>query len=148
MKLILCVSLLFLSNSVFQNQSSHKIETEKVKGIICTDAKQWEFTFKGKEFWTPTKEQVLDAEAEIERVLKDKPPAESPDLWQKLPLYKRQYVGIIINGHKRIFCNFYCTEEPLDCKPVLYADGGDCFFKIEYDVEGRKVEKLEINGNA
>ena len=91
---------------------------------------------------------MLDAEAEIERFLKDKPPAQSPNLWQKLPRYKRQYVGFIVKGHKRIFCNFYCTEEPLDCKPVVYADGGACFFRIEYDVEGQKVVKIDFNGEA
>jgi hypothetical protein len=31
---------------------------------------------------------------------------------------------------------------------VMYADGGECFFKIEYDVEGQKVERLNINGSA
>jgi hypothetical protein len=90
----------------------------------------------------------LEAEAEVERFLKDEPPAQAPDLWQKLPRYKRQYVGVIVDGRKRIFCNFYCTKEPLTCKPVIYADGGECFFKIEYDVDGRKVERLNINGVA
>jgi hypothetical protein len=80
--------------------------------------------------------------------LKDKPPAQSPDLWQKLPRYKRQYVGFVINGHKRIFCNFYCSEESLSCKPVVYEDGGDCFFQIEYDVEKEQVDKISINGEA
>ena len=150
MKFLLCISLLFLVSFEFKNQSAITIETDKVKGIICTDAKQWEFMFKGKELWAPTKEQVLEAETEIERFLKDKPPVQSPNLWQKLPRYKRQYVGFIIDGHKRIFCNFYCSrlEEPLTCKPVMVADGGDCFFQLEYDVEGEKVEKLQINGVA
>lgn len=148
MKLLFCISLLFLVGFGYQNQSSLTIETDKVKGIICTDSKQWDFMLKGKEFWMPTKEQVLDAEAKIERFLKDKPPAQSPDLWQKLPHYKRQYVGFIINGHKRIFCNFYCSEEPLSCKPVVYEDGGDCFFQIEYNIEKKQVDKISINGEA
>ena len=148
MKLLFCIPLLFLTSFGYQNPSSVIIETDKVKGIICADAKQWQHRFKGKKFWTPTKQQVLDAEAEIERFLKDKPPAQSPNLWQKLPPYKRQYVGFIVNGHKRIFCNFYCTEEPLDCKPVVYKDGGACFFRIEYDVEGQKVVKIDFNGEA
>ena len=148
MKLVLCVLLLLISSSGHQNQTSTTIETDKVKGIICADAQQWEFRFKGKKFWIPTKEQVLSAEAEIERFLKDKPPVQSPNLWQKLPRYKRQYVGYIINGQKKIFCNFYCTEEALSCDPVVYSDGGDCFFRIKYDVKGQKVEEISINGVA
>jgi hypothetical protein len=148
MKLLWCVPLLFLVSFGYQNPSPITIETDKIKGIICEGTKQWQYRFKGKKLWMPTKEQVLDAEVEIERFLKDKPPAQSPNLWHKLPSYKRQYVGFIVKGHKRIFCNFYCTEERLDCNPVVYDDGGACFFRIEYDVEGQKVIKIDFNGEA
>ena len=148
MKFLLCILLLFIPSFGYHEQSAVTIKTEKVKGIICTNRKQWESMFEDKKFWRPTKGQVLKAEAEIERFLKDKPPAQSPNLWQKLPRYKRQYVGVIIDGHKRIYCDFSCSEDPLSCQPVIHSDGGDCFFQVEYDVEGQKVEWLRINGDA
>jgi hypothetical protein len=146
MKVILCLLLLLLAG--FGNQSSSLIETEKIKGIICVNGEDWNFMFRGTQFWSPTEAQVLRAEKELERFLKEKRPARSPELWTKLPRYKRQYLGIVVNGQKRIFANFYCTEERLACKPVIYEDGGDCFFQAEYDVESEKITKLEINGEA
>ena len=150
MKIILSILLLLLVGQEGHpgQSSSSVIETEKVKGIICQSNKEWEFMFKGKQFWTPTKEQVLKAEEELERFLKEKPPARSPELARKLGRYKRQYVGILVDGQKRIFANFYCTEEPLGCRPVVYEDGGDCFFEVEYDVKDGKITRLEINGEA
>jgi hypothetical protein len=145
MKFIICLLLLLAGSS---NQSSSLIETEKIKGIICPNGEDWNFMFKGREFWSPTRAEVLKAEKGLERFLTENPPARSPELWKKLSRYKRQYLGIVVNGQKRIFANFYCTEERLACKPVIYEDGGDCFFQAEYDVESQKITKLEINGEA
>lgn len=147
MKLVFVATLLFLMAFAHQD-GPLLVETDRVKGVIVTDTKQWEFMFEGKEFWTPTKGQALEAEEVVEKFLKEKRPAQSPELWQKLTRYKRQYVGYVADGRKRIHVNFYCSEEPLTSKPVLYDDGGDCFFQVDYDVEGRKVEKLSINGEA
>ena len=103
----------------------------------------------GKVFWIPTKEQVVKAEAEIERFLKENPPIGSSDPWQRLPDYYRQYVGFIVDGQLAIYCNFYCWDaEPLTCEPVFVDDGGDCYFQITYDVGRQKVNKLDINGEA
>jgi len=122
------------------------VKTDKVDGIICTNWAEWKFISKNKEFWTPTKEQVLQAEEGIEQNLKDNPPRESPNLWRKFSKYKRQYLGITVDGHKRIYCNFYCSGEPLSEHPVFYDDGGDCFFHVQYDVEEQKCYALSING--
>ena len=148
MRILLCVSLILLSSDKPHSQSSQIIETEKIKGIICANNDQWGFMFNGEGFWTPTKAQVLKAEEEIERYLKNKPPARSPGLWRDLPQYKRQYVGFIVNNRKKIFCNFYCSKESLTCAPKFVMDGGDCYFQVEYDVGRRKITKLEINGEA
>ena len=98
--------------------------------------------------WIPTKEQVLEAEERIEQYLKENPNKKSPDLWRKLSKYKRQYVGIVVDGHKRIYCNFYCSDEPLSSKPYFVADGGDCYFQIEYDLKDKDCYNLIVNGEA
>ncbi len=124
------------------------IKTDKFEGIICLNFSKWSFLNESNSFWIPTKDQILEAEDAIEKYLKDKPPTQSPKLWQKLTRYKRQYVGIVVGGSKRIYCNFYCDDRPLSDAPVAVRDGGDCFFRVEYDIKERKPYNLLINGSA
>lgn len=66
-----------------------------------------------------------------------------------LPEYKRQYVGIVVDGHKRIFCNFFCADDlPLSDKPFVVFDGGEWFFRIQYDLEDKKCYHFNANGYA
>jgi len=129
-------------------QESVIIKTDKIEGIICENLTEWKFIFENKELWIPTKEEILEAEEKIEQYLKDNPSKRSPELWRKLSKYKRQYVGVVVDGHKRIFCNFYCSDKPLDSKPYLVSDGGDCYFQIEYDLKDKDCYSLLINGEA
>jgi hypothetical protein len=124
------------------------VKTDKFEGIICSNFSEWGFVNQSNSFWVPTKDQILEAEEAIEQYLKDKPPTKSPKLWQKLARYKRQYVGIVVDGHKRIYCNFYCGKESLSDKPISVEDGGDCFFQVEYDIKDRTIYNLMINGEA
>jgi hypothetical protein len=124
------------------------IKTDKFEGVICSNFSEWSFVNESNSFWIPTKDQILEAEDVIEKYLKDKPPTKSPKLWQKLTRYKRQYVGIVVDGSKRIYCNFYCEDRPLSDDPLAVKDGGDCFFRVEYDIEKRKPYNLLINGDA
>ena len=148
MRLFLCISLYLLSGIAAFGQESMIVKTDRSEGIICTNFSDWSFWLKGKEFWTPTKEQVLKAEEKIKEYLKHNSPGHAPDLWQDLPKYKRQYVGIIVDGHKRIFCNFYRWDRPLSSKPVFVLDGGADFFQLEYDLEDRKCYNFRTNGYA
>lgn len=124
------------------------IKTDKFEGVICLNFSEWGFVNESSSFWVPTKDQILQAEEAIEKYLKDTKPARSPELWQKLSLYKRQYVGIVVDGHHRIYCNFYCNDAPLSDKPVAVKDGGDCYFHFQYDIETKKFYNLSINGEA
>jgi hypothetical protein len=121
-----------------QNQSSTAADSDEAKRIICTNAERWTQTPKGAEFWEPTSKQVSDAERNLRTFLANTPPKESPNLGRKLSLYNRQYVGLKVNGQRIIWGNFYCdsARKPLNCEPVRFEDGGDCFFQVEYDVEG------------
>jgi hypothetical protein len=72
------------------------------------------------------------------------------DLWQTLSKYKRQYLGFVLNGQKKIFINFFCDPFNIDWKRQLVSvfDGGDCFFRVTYDVASGTFSDLRLNGYA
>ena len=103
------------------------------------------------EYWTPSKEDVLNAEEKLEPYLTQLAPQQSPDLGKKLVQYGRQYVGMLYNGHKYLYMSFFChTFEADDWKssPVIVEDGGDCFFRVWYDIASGTFSRLNINGEA
>jgi hypothetical protein len=118
--------------------------------IICSNGeRRRSFYSQSEGFWIPTPKQIQDAENKFHIFLKNKPPAESPDLWNKFASYKRQYVGLTMNGQQIIVGDFYCTSlgRTTDCEPMNIEDGGDCFFHVEHDVNGN-VNSVQINGYA
>ncbi len=151
MRLVLAISFLLLSGMPVFSQDSVTVKTDKIDGIIYTNFADWKPLVQATEFWTPTKEEVLKAEEKIEEYLRSDP-ARYAELWRKLPNYKRQYVGIIVNGHKRIFCNFFCSKTFFPSEylsvPLVVDDGGECFFRIEYDLGDKKCYNFNANGNA
>jgi hypothetical protein len=148
MRFLLPIPILCLLGAVGFAQDSTTVKTDKTEGIICTNFSDWKFMVTAREFWTPTKAEVLQAEEQIEEHLKSNPNRYRA-LWRKLPDYKRQYLGIVVAGHKRIFCNFFCwTDRPLSDKPVFVFDGGECFFRIEYDLKDKKCYNFNANGEA
>lgn len=149
MRLLLCLSILLLATTAI-GQDSRNIKTDKIEGVICTNFAAWKSVFPATEFWTPTKDDVVAAEPRIEAYLKrESKNFRTTDLWRKLPDYKRQYVGIVVNGHKRIFCRFFCFfPGPLDDKPIRVEDGGECFFRIEYDLDDQQCHNFEANAYA
>jgi hypothetical protein len=139
MRLSLCVSFILVATVVASGQDTRTIKTEKINGLICTNVTDWKSVVKATEFWTPTKEDVLAAEDQITAYLKKNPKFHMPDLWRKLPEYSRQYLGIVVNGHRRIFCTFFCSADlPLTDKPFVEFDGGECFFRVQYDVDEKQ----------
>jgi hypothetical protein len=96
--------------------------------------------------WIPTKDQVQNALAKVYEFL-DNPSGVSN--WQKkeiaeikknLSSYKVQFVGIEIEGEKRIWCNFFSGKgfsfDDWKDNVVIVKDGGFWFWQIEY------VEKI------
>jgi cyclophilin family peptidyl-prolyl cis-trans isomerase len=103
------------------------------------------------EYWTPDEDDVEDLEDEIEDFLEDA--AEDGDVGEDvvegLPEYGRQYAGIVEDGDELILANFFCDggSNP-ETIPVVVADGGDCFFRVTYDVDEEEFSDLEVNGEA
>jgi hypothetical protein len=150
MRLLLCSWVLLLVTTVV-GQDSRNIKTDKIEGVICTNFAAWKSIVPATEFWTPTKDDVLAAEPQIEAYLKrDSKNLRTPDLWHKLPGYKRQYIGIVVNGHRRIFCRFFCVfpTGPLNDQAFWVEDGGECFFRIEYDLDDQQCYNFKANAYA
>ena len=149
MRLLFILAILVVPITSFA-QESRRVKTETIDGLICTNFSEWRIFTSASTFWTPTTEQALEAEREIETYLKKDSKLHSADLWRKLSHYQRQYVGIFINGHKRIFCNFFHRFSPgeLTQTPYIAFDGGESFFRIQYDLDDKKCYGFDANGNA
>ncbi|MFA6715670.1 MAG: hypothetical protein WCS27_09855 [Victivallaceae bacterium] len=101
---------------------------------------------KPEGFWQPSENIIKKAEPEILEFIKN----DSPGIFKNIIQYRCQYIGIMIKGKKRIYCNFFRSEHKAGWKENMVSvdDGGDDFFHLEYDVETGKCLNLEVNGNA
>ena len=124
-------------------------------GIIVSAAEAPEFfrSFFGESadgYWTPRAEDVARLEAALPAFLREAAVARSPELWQRLPDYTRQYVGIVEDGRERVFVNAFCDDLGIEWRttPVAVEDGGDCFFQVTYDVASATFANLMVNGEA
>jgi len=59
-------------------------------------------------------------------------------------------VGIVVNGKRLIYGNFYDLDyDPANNeaqKPVIICDGGPYMFGLEYDPDQRKIVDAQVNG--
>ena len=124
-------------------------------GVIVsdTDAPAFIRAFFGGQadgYWTPHAADVARLEAALAPFLRSSPAVRSPDLWQRLPDYTRQYVGIVAEGRARILVNAFCDDLGIDWRttPVAVLDGGDCFFQVTYDVTSGAFSNMMVNGEA
>ena len=105
-------------------------------------------------YWTPAEADVRAMEAALVPYLRDVPEDAvgrvAPDLWERLPGYTRQYVGIVEEGRRLVFANVFCDAFGTDwaVEPIVVLDGGDCFFQVRYDVETGAFSGLIVNGEA
>lgn len=98
-------------------------------------------------YWFPSQKDILAAEAGIQDFMK----TSEPEIFKRLHRYGRQYFGIIVEGQKRIYCNFFVDPEDhpyWKSSYVLILDGGDYYFRIEYDIGSKKCFNFVPNGEA
>ena len=116
-----------------------------------------------KEIWKPSVDDTQKALVAIYAFLRN-PKKESihfPDnyefahseiknIHENLSKYNVQFIGIISNGKKRIYCNFLPSRFGDDWKNdfVFVFDGGFWFWQIEYDIETGKCLNFQSNGYA
>jgi hypothetical protein len=106
------------------------------------------------EYWTPSEDDVLELENGLRSYLaeinSDRFDQQKTPVWERLDEYNRQYVGIILDGKRTIYANYFCDSIDTDWRNgfVFVMDGGDCFFQFKYDVDLAEFFDLQINGNA
>lgn len=63
----------------------------------------------------------------------------------------RQYVGIVVDGEKRIFCNAGGSggsPEHFKTEPIVVLDGGAAFWRIQYIPAADRCVSFNANGEA
>lgn len=135
------------------------IDGDAFMGVIVPESQAdgFYFAFFGEHaegYWTPAEADTRALEAEIVPFLRSLPDGArggvAPDLWERLPGYGRQYVGIVEDERRLIFASFFCDDLGIDwmTEPVAVEDGGDCYVQVRYDVEGGTFSDLAVNGEA
>jgi hypothetical protein len=141
-----------------------RIETPEYTGIIISEDSASEFGVlfdKGLTgFWEPSVNDAAKAEGCIRRYLVSVQDDPNLDAYQKenvvfilnnLEEYQRQYVGILVDGEKRIGCNLFLSDHSFadwERVPVFLIDGGKYFWQIEYDLPKDECINFYIHGEA
>jgi hypothetical protein len=103
--------------------------------------------------WTPTEEDILAMEEGVSTFLIQ---SENPmfgysqtPAWERLNEYVRQYYGLTIEGENVIHAEFYCDAlDRWQEEPIIVMDGGDCFFRFDYNPVTDTFFNLSVNGMA
>ncbi len=100
------------------------------------------------QFWNPSSEQIQKLEVllpDYVRQSSDRKPNISDHME-----YHRQYVGIVVNGKRLIYGNFYpaSVSDYFDEKStaVVVCDGGASFWGIVFEPESSVFLDLQVNG--
>lgn len=128
------------------------VSAEAFEGAIVPKERASSFSIPGAawrdrvEYWTPGADDVLRLERGVKKYLKRVARKETP--WDSLRDYRRQYVGYVIDGRKRVYCNFFCDPQAHDWRnaPVQVSDGGPCYFHVDYDMESGRFLSWTVNG--
>jgi hypothetical protein len=171
MKPLLCILILifaagcsviddFLWSSPNSAASNIRFTTDDFDSVIFTaeNAAQTGLSFEFNEpivdTWTPTKEDVLALENDLLPYLEQEltPDHYAYRIIEDLPLYTRQYFGIVLTeGQPLIYANYFCNAENFDYwleGNVMVMDGGECFFQVLYNPEDSSFLWLRVNGFA
>jgi hypothetical protein len=111
-------------------------------------------------YWEPSSDQIAVAEERINRDLVAAQDDPDPDTYRtqsaayivsRLGEYRRQYVGIVVEGSKRIGCNAFISDraQPEWVRvPILVLDGGADYWQIQYDLVMDACVGFSVHGEA
>ena len=147
-----------------QSPGNTLVETPEYTGVIITEDGASDFGILFDEsitaFWEPSIDDVSRAEERIRQFLVSAHNDPNLDAYQRANLafildnledYLRQYVGIVVDGEKRIGCNFFLSDRSFpdwERRPVFVLDGGHYFWQIEYDLLGDECINFYVHGEA
>jgi hypothetical protein len=110
------------------------------------------------EAWTPTTEQVVNAEQKLPAYLATATPrlptsvrpGAAERISMRLDHYVRQYLGVSRAGRRFMYINCLPADHHSDwrTRPLFVMDGGESFFHLLYDPELGEFSELSINGEA
>jgi hypothetical protein len=131
------------------------LDNRSIPGVIFSQEQtvaEWPFS-KSMSAWTPTKAQIIELEEKLGSYIQASNHPEALNIANKLPSYRRQYLGITENGKNLIYINAFCdsyksTFDTSNTHFVFVFDGGACFFQVTYDPVTKAFIKLSINGVA
>jgi hypothetical protein len=140
------------------------IETPGYTGVIISENGASEFGYlfdsDSTEFWEPSIDDISRAEDSIRQFLVSVQNDPRFDTYQQenlafilnnLEKYRRQYVGIVVDGEKRIWCNSFFSDSAFpdwEHVPVDVDDGGKHFWQIEYDLLKDECTNFYVHGEA
>ncbi len=101
--------------------------------------------------WTPKRIDAERASDGVPAFLK----TAAPKIAAKFPSYYGQIWGVTDHGRRKLRLNFSCAKQTFDVdKPgwtqqaIVVADGGDCFFQVDFDPATSTYSRLRVNGDA
>lgn len=98
-------------------------------------------------FFVPSASDIAGLEAALPAYLVATTVPEAVSISPSLPSYRVQFVGVVVDGTRRIFANYFRSDDPVD-EPLRVADGGSRFFQVYFDPQTRSFSRLHINGSA
>jgi hypothetical protein len=138
------------------------VEAPEYTGVIFTEKNTSEyrpvFPSDITGFWEPSTDEVSRAEACTRDLLASV--QQDPDDYRKehaafilenLENYRRQYLGIVVDGEKRIWTNafFYEGNYPdWTSDLVIVLDGGNYYWDIEYVPSKDECARFHVHGEA
>lgn len=144
-----CIVLAICAGGCASTPVSPALPDENV--LITTDEFEGVIFLPGD--WAPTVKEVLTLEEQLVTYLPQQQHAfdslQAP-IVERLPSYKRQYWGALENEKRVIVVNLFCDAPHYDWTEqlVFVLDGGDCYFRLKYDVEAGTFFNLIVNGSA
>jgi hypothetical protein len=140
------------------------IEAPEYTGVIVSENGALEFSYlfdkASTKFWEPSTDDISRAEKCTRQFLVSVHRDPKLDAYQKenvafilenLEKYRRQYVGIVVDGEKRIWCNSFLSEDSFpEWKrvPVDVDGGGRSFWQIEYILLKDECIDFHVHGES
>jgi hypothetical protein len=134
------------------------ILTDSFEGVIFAGASAKQMDLEGiigfnetiDDYWTPSRDDVLAFEDRLGPYLQEAAPQTGFGALKDLEEYRRQYVGMVVDGQRVIYAVFFCSDHHADWEQeiVFVLDGGSCYFEVKYDVQTGAFYDLSIHGEA
>jgi hypothetical protein len=103
---------------------------------------------QSQSWFMPTREEVTSLEEALVPYLTTASNS-GRTVSEPLSTYNRRYVGFTREGRRQIQLQAFCVRWEGDwTSSVRVADGGNCFFNVDWDVESGEFSRFYVNGES